>query len=155
MYLLDLSLGSIPFKIVPLCSNSLIPAPLPLLERVLEFLISKPTKNILRFPLDLFHCVKATTLYLQLHLREEEEVERGQIWRVRRLWKCDNAVVGEKLMRYESSVRGCIVIMEQSIARAPQFRSFSPNILLQKAKNNAVEPGVHGLALGGGGGGNL
>jgi len=36
MYLLDLSLGSIPFKIVPFCSDTSIPAPLPLLERVLE-----------------------------------------------------------------------------------------------------------------------
>ena len=63
--------------------------------------------------------------------------------------KCDNAVVGEKLARYESSVRGRIVIMEQPIARAPQFRSFSPNVLPETAKNIAVEVGVHGLALGG------
>jgi hypothetical protein len=61
--------------------------------------------------------------------------------------KCDNAFVGEKLMRYESSVRGCIVIMEQPIARAPQFRSFSPNVLPQTEKNIAVELGVHGLAF--------
>jgi hypothetical protein len=50
-------------------------------------------------------------------------------------------------MRYESSVRGCIVIMEQPIARESQFRSFSPNILLQAAKNIAVEVDVHGLAF--------
>jgi len=61
--------------------------------------------------------------------------------------KCDNAVVGEKLTRYESSVRGCIIIMEQPIARTPQFRSFSPNVLPQMAKNIAVELGVHGLAF--------
>jgi len=41
MYLLDLSLGSIPFKIVPSCSDTSIPAPLPLLERVLEVLFLK------------------------------------------------------------------------------------------------------------------
>jgi len=35
MYLLYLSLGSIPFKIVPFCSDTSIPASLPLLERVL------------------------------------------------------------------------------------------------------------------------
>jgi len=35
MYLLDLSLGSVPFKLVPLCSDTSIPAQLPLLERVL------------------------------------------------------------------------------------------------------------------------
>jgi len=52
-------------------------------------------------------------------------------------------------MRYDSLVRGCIVIMEQPIARAPQFRSFSPNVLPQTAKNIAVELGVHGLAYGG------
>jgi len=63
--------------------------------------------------------------------------------------KCDNAVVGEKLTHYESSVSGCIVIMEQPIARVPQFRSFSPNVLSQMAKNIAVELGVHGLAFGG------
>jgi hypothetical protein len=55
MYLLDLSLGSIPFKIVPLCIDTLIPAPLPMLEHVLEVLFSKHTKNILRFLLDLLH----------------------------------------------------------------------------------------------------
>jgi len=38
--------------------------------------------------------------------------------------------------------------MEQPIARAPQFRSFSPNVLHQTAKNIAVELDVHGLAFG-------
>jgi len=63
--------------------------------------------------------------------------------------KCDNAVVDEKLMRYESLVRGSIVIVEQPVARAPQFRSFSSNVLPQMAKNIAVELGIHGLAFGG------
>jgi hypothetical protein len=62
MYLLDLSLASIRFKIVPLCGDTSIPAPLTLLECVLEVLFSKRTKDILRFPLDLLHSVKATTL---------------------------------------------------------------------------------------------
>jgi hypothetical protein len=62
MYLVDLSLGSFLFKIVPLCIDTSIPAPLPLLERVLEVLFSKRTKNFLRFPLDLFQSVKAATL---------------------------------------------------------------------------------------------
>jgi hypothetical protein len=62
MYLIDLSLGSIPLKTVPLCSDTSIPAPLPLLERMLEVLFSKRTKNILLFPLDLLHPVKAATL---------------------------------------------------------------------------------------------
>jgi len=62
MYLLDLSLGSTPFKIVPLCGDTSIPALLPLLERVLEVLFLKRAKNILRFPLDLLHSVKAATL---------------------------------------------------------------------------------------------
>jgi hypothetical protein len=60
--------------------------------------------------------------------------------------KCYNAVVGEKLTRYESS-RGRIVIMEHPIARAPQFRSFSLNVLPQM--NIAVELGIHGPAFGG------
>ena len=63
--------------------------------------------------------------------------------------KCDNAVVGEKLTRYESSVRGCIVVMEQPIARVPRFRPFSLNVLPQTAKSTAIGPGVHCLALGG------
>jgi hypothetical protein len=62
--------------------------------------------------------------------------------------KGDNAVVSEKLTRYQSSVRRCIVIMEQPIARAP-YRSSSPNVLPPTAKNTAVELGVHGLAFGG------
>jgi len=63
--------------------------------------------------------------------------------------KCNNAVVGEKLTCYESSVSGCIVIMEQPIACAPQFRLFLPNVLPQMVKNIAVEIGVHSLAFGG------
>jgi hypothetical protein len=47
-----------------LCIDTPIPAPLPLLERVLEVLFSKRTKNILRFPLDLLQSVKAATLSL-------------------------------------------------------------------------------------------
>jgi len=62
MYLLDLSLGSNPFKIVPLGSDTTSPAPLLLLECVLKVLFSKRTKNILRFALDLLHSVKAATL---------------------------------------------------------------------------------------------
>ena len=62
--------------------------------------------------------------------------------------KCDNAFVGEKLTRYESSVKGCIVITEQPIAHAIQYRSFSPNVLPQTAKNIAVELSVHGLVFG-------
>jgi hypothetical protein len=62
MYLLDLSLGSIPFKVVPLCNDTLIAALMPLLERVLEVLFSKRTKNILRFPPNLPHSIKAATL---------------------------------------------------------------------------------------------
>jgi len=61
MYLLDLSLGSIPYKIFPLCSDTSITAPLSLLERVLEALFSKCTKNILRLPLYLLHSVKVAT----------------------------------------------------------------------------------------------
>jgi len=57
--------------------------------------------------------------------------------------------VGEKLTRYESSVRGCIVIMEQPIAHAPQFRLFLANVLPQTVKNIAVELGVHSQAFGG------
>jgi hypothetical protein len=63
------------------------------------------------------------------------------------MWKCDNAVVGEKLTHNESSVRGCIVIVEQPVAHVPQFRSFSPNALPQTTKNIAIELGVHGLAF--------
>jgi hypothetical protein len=62
MYLLDLRLGSIPFKTFPLCIDTSIPAPLPLLECVLEVLFSKRTKNVLRFLLDLLQSVKAATL---------------------------------------------------------------------------------------------
>jgi hypothetical protein len=46
--------------------------------------------------------------------------------------------MGEKLMHYDSSVKGEIVITEQPIARASQFRSFSLNALPQTAKNIAV-----------------
>jgi hypothetical protein len=63
------------------------------------------------------------------------------------VWKCYNAVVGEKLTRYKSLVRGRIVIMEHPIARAPHFRSFSLNVLPQTAKNIAIELGVHGPAF--------
>jgi hypothetical protein len=46
---------------VPLCSDTPIPAPLPLLERVLEVLFSKLTKRSLHFPLDVLQPVKSAT----------------------------------------------------------------------------------------------
>jgi hypothetical protein len=61
MYVPDLSLGSVPIKIVPLCSDTLIPAPLPLLECVLEVLFLKLTKRSLHFPLDVLQPVKSAT----------------------------------------------------------------------------------------------
>jgi hypothetical protein len=61
MYVPDLSFGSIHFKIVSMCSDTPIPAPLPLLKRVLEVLLSKLTKHILRFPLDVLQPVKSAT----------------------------------------------------------------------------------------------
>jgi hypothetical protein len=45
-----------------MCSDTPIPVPLPLLERVLEVLFSKLNKHILRFPLDVFQPVKSATL---------------------------------------------------------------------------------------------
>ena len=44
-------------------------------------------------------------------------------------------------------MRGCIVIMEQLIARMPQFRSFSPNIPPSDGEEHCSRTGVHGLAL--------
>jgi hypothetical protein len=61
MYVPDLSFGSVPFKIVLLCSDTPIPAPLPLLERVLEVLFSKLTKRSLHFPLNVLQPVKSAT----------------------------------------------------------------------------------------------
>jgi hypothetical protein len=52
--------------------------------------------------------------------------------------KCDCAVVGDKLTRY-NSVKGCNVIKEHPIARVPQLSSLSPNVLTQTANNIAVE----------------
>ena len=40
-YSLDSSLGTITFRIVPLCIDTALPAPLPPLERVLEVLFSR------------------------------------------------------------------------------------------------------------------
>jgi hypothetical protein len=62
MYVPDLSLVSIPIKIVSLCSDTLISAPLPLLERVLEVLFSKLTKHIVQFLLDILQPIKSATL---------------------------------------------------------------------------------------------
>ena len=68
-------LGTIPFKIISLCSHTVLPAPLPVL-------FSKRVKFLLQFALDLRHGVKTATHHLQFDRRQEEEVARGQIWRV-------------------------------------------------------------------------
>ena len=84
-YPLDSSLGTTPFRIVPLCIDTTLPAPLPPLERVLEVLFSRRVKHILRLALDLLHGFKTATLQLQVPLREEKDVRRGQLWRVGRV----------------------------------------------------------------------
>jgi hypothetical protein len=57
-------------------------------------------------------------------------------------------VVGEKLTNEECSVTGCIVVVENSILRAPQIRSLAQNVLPRTPQNFAVKLSVAGLALG-------
>ena len=76
----DLRLGIIRFKIVPLCSDTALPLLLPLLICILEVFFLKHVKPLVQFALDL----------LQLHLWEEEDVTRGQIWQ---LVRCNRAIM--------------------------------------------------------------
>ena len=75
-----LKFGHHPLQNSPLVQRYCAPM-LPLLERVLEVLFFKRVEHLLRFALDILRGVKTATLQLQLHLREEEEVEMGQILR--------------------------------------------------------------------------
>ena len=67
---LDLNFAAIPFEVVTLCSDTLLPAPRLVLERSLEVALCKRVKQNLRFALDLLHGVKTATLKLELHLGE-------------------------------------------------------------------------------------
>jgi hypothetical protein len=58
----DLSLVSIPFKMVSLFSDTQILTPFSLLEQVMEVLLSMLTRHILQFPLELLKTVKSATL---------------------------------------------------------------------------------------------
>ena len=63
--------------------------------------------------------------------------------------ECGNVVVGYKLACCESSVRGCVVIMEQPIARAPQFRSFFAECPLSDGEEHCSRTGLSRSGLGG------
>ena len=79
-YSYDLGLATIPIKIVPLCSDTALPLPLPLLICILEVFFFKHIKHLLQFALDV----------LQVHVWEEEDVTGGQIWQ---LVRCDRVTM--------------------------------------------------------------
>ena len=58
----------IPFKVETLCSDILLSALLPRLERSLEVQFFKCIQHHLRGVLDLLHCVKTASLQLELNL---------------------------------------------------------------------------------------
>jgi hypothetical protein len=76
-YIPYLSLNTISFEIVALCSNAPVTAILPLLECGLEVILCKRVHNLLQFALDLGNGVKTATFQLHLYLPEKEEVGRS------------------------------------------------------------------------------
>ena len=58
------------------------------------------------------------------------------------------AFTAEKFTCYESSERGCIVVVKHSIALAQHFRPFPPNVLPHTPQHIAVELAVDSLAPG-------
>jgi hypothetical protein len=74
-YITYLSLNTISFEIVTLCSNAPVTAFLSLLECSLEVILCKRVHNLLRLELNLGNGVKTATF--QLHLWEKEEVGRS------------------------------------------------------------------------------
>lgn len=56
-------------------------------------------------------------------LQEEDKKLKGaNSGESRAMQECDDTIEGEKITCYKSTVRRCIVVMEQPIACEPQFR---------------------------------
>ena len=71
--------SSITFKVLPFCTNTVVPAFLPCLEASLEVHFQNCVKYPMRFLLNLFNGVECSTLHPKLQLGEEEKVAGGQI----------------------------------------------------------------------------
>lgn len=110
-------LAAIPFKVVPLCSDT--PFPANVWTAPLKSCSEEHVKQHLWFTLDLLHSVKTTTLQLQFYF--EEQKERS----CRESHSAGGWVGGE---RWPCCCCERFVMLNNTFTTAPQFRFFSPNI---------------------------
>jgi hypothetical protein len=131
---LKVLIATVPFKVVPLGVYTTNPTFLPRSEAVLEVLLCQRVQYLLRFGLDLFYGVKSSPFQLDFHLGEEGEVTGGYIRRVGGMGDDRHGFGGQKMLHSQSSVRGCIVMMEH-----PVVWPLPPHVLPKPPQDVVVE----------------
>ena len=100
--------SSITFRVLPFCTNTVVPAFLLCLEASLEVPFWNCVRYLLPFLLNLFSGVECLTLHSKLQLGEEEKVTGGQIGWV--WWMGDHChvVLGQKLRNFKDLWAGAL-----------------------------------------------
>jgi hypothetical protein len=86
----------------------------------------------LRFPLNIRHCFKMSSLQFHFQFGKQSEITGAYVWWVGRMGNDNYVVVSHKLCGFQGRVGGYIV-MKEPVAIAPKFclfcRTFSLNYL--------------------------
>ena len=110
----------VPFKVVPFGSRTVPEKLLPLPVAVLEVFLWKCPQLVCHDLLDVVHISKMTDFEVKFEFREEEEVTRNQMRRVRGLWPHWNTLFGQKIRsrrwQCERKVRDTASKCPQSLA---------------------------------------
>ena len=94
----------------------------PVLERVMELVLRDGAKAPCPIFFYLFYRLKSATFQWGFQLWEQEQVRRGQIWRVGRLENNSCFMLRQKFTDKEWSVSWCIVMVQHPGVVCPRLR---------------------------------
>jgi len=125
---------------VSLCLYALIPAFRPLTKATLVVTFCNSPQLSHHVGLNLFNVIKSATFHRFLQLREEEEdVARGKVRGVGRVWEQRNVVFHQKFICGDSPVGRGIVMVQNPIAGAPLLRAKSAHSIVEVLQDCSVE----------------
>ena len=126
---------AITFKIVPLGINAPSPTILHRKERNVGATFLNCVQHCLRFALDRLDGVESATLQAPFEFGEEEEVTRGHVGGIRRVWNKNCSSLSQKLACAEGVVSRCIVVMQDPVPVAPQRWSLATDVFSETPQN--------------------
>ena len=137
----------IPFEVVCLWLNTLLPAVPPLFEAFLECLFANGVQLGRRFPYDVVSWLKSSPFHLRFQVGEQPIIARSHVGRVGSLSNHRNVVFDQESLNQLRGMSWCVVMMQLPCSRCPQVRSLAPHSITKTTKDFQVVFFVNVLPL--------